>query len=125
MLKQCMWRGQDLPCSEIFKTFPTDQGMCCTFNMKKAEEMFQKNQYQELITSMQDQDKNLSFDQRNDADQHWKFTEYPTPQAGRNKGRDVTAIYNNVKGREKSKFSGILIKFFLKVAFYFSHNYVL
>ena len=98
MLKQCMWRGQDLPCSEIFKTFPTDQGMCCTFNMKKAEEMFQKNQYQELITSMQDQDKNLSFDQRNDADQHWKFTEYPTPQAGRNKGRDVTAIYNNVKG---------------------------
>ena len=88
MLKQCIWRGQALPCSEIFKTFPTDQGMCCTFNMKKAEEMFQANQYQRLISMMQDQDKNLSFDHQkiNVDNQHWKFTENPTPQAGRNKG---------------------------------------
>ena len=103
MLKQCIWRGQALPCSEIFKTFPTDQGMCCTFNMKKAEEMFQTNQYQQMISMMQDQDKNLSIDQKvnvNNNHQNWKFTENPTPQAGRNKGRYVTAIFNNVKGKE-------------------------
>jgi hypothetical protein len=45
MIKQCMWKGMEIDCSAIFKTFPTDRGMCCTFNMAKAEEMFQQSQY--------------------------------------------------------------------------------
>jgi len=34
MLKFCFWKGQKIPCAAIFSTFPTDQGMCCSFNMK-------------------------------------------------------------------------------------------
>ncbi len=40
ILRYCEWKGQQVPCSAIFSTFPTDQGMCCTFNMKAAEQLF-------------------------------------------------------------------------------------
>ena len=43
MIKRCFWKGRELDCSAIFKTFPTDRGMCCTFNMAAAEAMFQKS----------------------------------------------------------------------------------
>ena len=33
---------------------PTDRGMCCTFNMEKADKMFEKSQYSEMITMMQE-----------------------------------------------------------------------
>jgi hypothetical protein len=40
ILRYCEWKGEQVPCSAIFSTFPTDQGMCCTFNMKAAEQLF-------------------------------------------------------------------------------------
>ena len=40
MLKGCFWKGVKMPCSKIFKAFPTDQGMCCTFNMAAANDIF-------------------------------------------------------------------------------------
>ena len=27
MLKGCFWKGVEVPCSKVFDTFPTDQGM--------------------------------------------------------------------------------------------------
>lgn len=41
VLKECKWKGVKVPCSAIFTTFPTDRGMCCAFNMKKADEIFE------------------------------------------------------------------------------------
>ena len=32
-------------CSSIFTMFPTDRGMCCAFNMKKADDMFKASRY--------------------------------------------------------------------------------
>ena len=61
MLKSCMYRGMELPCSELFTTFPTDQGMCCTFNVRKADEMFKTSEYQKMVDFMQTRDKNMSF----------------------------------------------------------------
>ena len=61
MLKSCMYRGKELPCSELFTTFPTDQGMCCTFNVRKADEMFKTSEYQKMVDFMQTRDKNMSF----------------------------------------------------------------
>ena len=61
MLKSCMYRGTELPCSELFTTFPTDQGMCCTFNVRKADEMFKTSEYQKMVDFMQTRDKNMSF----------------------------------------------------------------
>ena len=56
IIKKCSWKGKEMPCPEIFKTLPTDRGMCCTFNMKKAEEIFQNLKYSELVESMQSLD---------------------------------------------------------------------
>ena len=80
MLKHCNWQGVDVPCSKIFETFPTDQGMCCTFNMEAADKMFKDSQYQDMVAFMQERDRNMSFDTTN-----YEF-EDPIPEAGRTKG---------------------------------------
>jgi hypothetical protein len=49
LLKSCFWKGVKIPCAAIFSTFPTDQGMCCSFNMKAADEIFQQATYSELV----------------------------------------------------------------------------
>ena len=84
MLKSCIWKGQEFPCKLLFQNVPTDQGMCCSFNMKKAEEMFKESQYQKLIQKMQSEDFKqsipLNVDNVDQRDDRW------TPEAGRNKG---------------------------------------
>ena len=62
LLKACYWKGMEIACSKIFKTFPTDQGMCCTFNMDTAEKMFLQGKYQERVKFMQNRDHEFSFD---------------------------------------------------------------
>ena len=32
LLRRCSWQGEDVPCSTLFNTVPTDIGMCCSFN---------------------------------------------------------------------------------------------
>ena len=64
MLKSCFWKGREMPCSKVFDTFPTDQGMCCTFNMDKAEKMFKDGKYRDMVQKMQKRDKHLSFDKK-------------------------------------------------------------
>ena len=56
-IKKCAWKGKDIPCPLIFKTIPTDKGMCCTFNMEKAEEIFRQSTYSEMIQGFQKSDK--------------------------------------------------------------------
>ena len=53
VLKYCEWKGKQVPCAAIFSTFPTDQGMCCTFNMKAADELFSEKNYSNLIQNLQ------------------------------------------------------------------------
>jgi len=55
-LKQCKWRGSELSCSSIFSTFPTDQGMCCTFNMANANDIFVESAFSNIIMEMQKRD---------------------------------------------------------------------
>jgi len=52
----------DLPCSAIFKKFPTDQGLCCTFNQKAADEIFLESDYLDAIMQKQTNDGKLSID---------------------------------------------------------------
>ncbi len=61
ILKYCEWKGKPIPCSTIFTTFPTDRGMCCSFNMKAADEIFLENTYTNLLKGLQEKDKNSSF----------------------------------------------------------------
>lgn len=60
MIKKCFWKGMRLSCSSIFTMHPSDRGMCCSFNKKKADEMFKQNRYQENMEFLTDQDKRLS-----------------------------------------------------------------
>ena len=82
MLKHCNWKGVDVPCSKIFTTFPTDQGMCCTFNMEAAEDMFKDSDYQAMVQLMQARDRDLSFEK----DHQFELNGRPVPEAGRTKG---------------------------------------
>ena len=52
-----------MPCSQIFSKLPTDNGMCCSFNMKSAEDIFIHGTFSRLITNLQENDKKKSFDQ--------------------------------------------------------------
>jgi hypothetical protein len=54
ILKDCKWKGQTVPCSAIFSQFPSDKGMCCSFNMKAADEIFHGETYVQLVNSLQD-----------------------------------------------------------------------
>ena len=61
MLKRCKWKGRIISCSSIFSMYPTDRGMCCTFNKQKADEMFKKSRYTEQLERLSNQDKKKSF----------------------------------------------------------------
>ena len=56
VIKNCAWKGLEINCSAIFKTLPTDRGMCCTFNMERAEKIFKESKYSQMVQKMQDTD---------------------------------------------------------------------
>ena len=56
VLKRCYWKDKLINCSSIFRTRPTDRGMCCSFNMEKAEEIFKTSTYANLVKTMHEQD---------------------------------------------------------------------
>ena len=62
MLKSCHWRGKQVACSKIFTMMPTDRGMCCSFNIKKAETLFADGIFTKTVTDLQKRDKQLAFD---------------------------------------------------------------
>ena len=62
MIKKCLWRGKPISCAAIFKMQPTDQGVCCSFNKEKAEEMFRKGRYQEHMMMMNAQAESMSLE---------------------------------------------------------------
>ncbi len=85
ILRYCEWKGQRIPCSAIFQTFPTDRGMCCSFNMKSAEEIFVGKTYSQQIKQMQSHDKYLSLENPV-LPNSFLFNQEPTTEPGRNKG---------------------------------------
>jgi hypothetical protein len=49
-------------CSAIFKTNPTDRGMCCTFNALAAEEIYRESKFAESVSSLQKANRADSFE---------------------------------------------------------------
>ena len=80
LLKQCAWKGQTMSCSAIFDKFPTDRGMCCTFNMKNADNIFKEGRFVDAVTDLQDQDRDKSF--VSSKRPKW-FDKYDEPQSQR------------------------------------------
>lgn len=62
MLRYCEWKGVAIPCSKIFTKFPTDEGICCSFNIKAAEEIFYGKTFNSALQHLQHRDIDLLMD---------------------------------------------------------------
>ncbi len=61
IIKACFWKGRSIPCAAIFTTIPTDQGMCCAFNMNPLNKIFNGKLYVDLALEMQGSDRQSAF----------------------------------------------------------------
>ena len=93
-LKSCYWKGIKISCAAIFKMFPSDQGMCCSFNMKAADEIFRQKTYSRLVMEAQDFDQQFSFLDYQVPEWYSSASE-PQTQAGVNKGLMVVLDGHN------------------------------
>lgn len=89
LLKECRWKGNNIPCSAIFKTFPTDRGMCCTFNMQAVENMFKNGTYSAHVKKMQDKDFAEAEEGPVAVPSDFASKKEPSPQPGMTKGLQV------------------------------------
>ena len=84
-LKRCYWKNNPISCNAIFQKRPTDRGMCCSFNMEKAEHILKNSSYTKAISLGQGEEKVGGFE--TEKLPSWYITNYePTTKAGRNKG---------------------------------------
>ena len=84
-LKKCYWKNKPINCNSIFQKRPTDQGMCCTFNMEKAEKILKKTKYTKAIAAQQAEEAKLGFE--NDEKPNWYVdANEPISEAGRDNG---------------------------------------
>ena len=65
--------------------FNGHKGMCCSFNMKAADDIYLGESYPQLLTRLQESDKNASFSNSIVPDWYEKKSE-PKTLPGRNKG---------------------------------------
>ncbi len=56
LLKECSWKGIKIPCGLIFSKSITDIGICCSFNMARASEIFFKSTFSKTIQELQQLD---------------------------------------------------------------------
>jgi hypothetical protein len=61
IIKACYWKGKPVSCAAIFSPIPTDQGMCCAFNMESLDAIYNGKAYVDLATEMQLSDKQSAF----------------------------------------------------------------
>ena len=83
-----MWKQVEVPCSQIFTTFPTDRGFCCSFNIDAADNIFIDSQYTSLVKSLNKIDQELAVERVAMPDFYVKRSE-PMTQAGKNLGLTV------------------------------------
>ena len=84
-IKKCYWKGESINCNAIFQKRPTDKGLCCAFNMEKAENILKDSKYREAISLRQLEDLNNGFEIGELP--HWYSEKNePIPEAGKTKG---------------------------------------
>ena len=66
LIKKCEWRGDDIPCSWLFKMSPTDRGMCCVLSPSR-DLVFRDSRYSKAIQQLQGQDKLNALDYKGEA----------------------------------------------------------
>ena len=107
MLKFCMWKGQAIPCSAIFKKVATDVGICCAFNMEEADKLFVTSRYTTIITNLQEEEKKLTFPSKLNTDWYTTKNE-PISQAGTTMGLTIILDAHTDKITESTVDSDLL-----------------
>ena len=109
-LKRCFWKENPINCTAIFQQRPTDQGMCCSFNMEKANKVLKDSRYTEAISTRQYEDATNAYESADIPDWYLNGKE-PQPEAGRNKGLMLIVDgHSNMQsaGTVKDNFNGFL-----------------
>jgi hypothetical protein len=78
ILKTCIWKGKQLPCSSIFTKVATDEGLCCAFNSELADKILNETAYSNLITDLQKKDSSYAF--ANNSKTNW-YSEEKEPKS--------------------------------------------
>ncbi len=86
LLRYCEWKSVPISCSAIFTAFPTDQGICCSFNMKAANEIYVKSRYRDALETMQNVDKLAAL----------LPTSIPTDYAKSQEPKTISGIYKGL-----------------------------
>ena len=95
ILKSCSWKGEDVPCSSIFKKVATDKGICCAFNNKAADEILLPSKYSSLLKKFENEDTLAAFNQS-------QVTIDLSPSSG------INAIFLHAASKYRSKESILL-----------------
>jgi len=77
LVRNCKWKNVHVACSDLFTTFPTQMGMCCSFNFERADKLFTSNVFIKAVTERQEFDRSKSFQYDNS-----KSTILNTPKPG-------------------------------------------
>ena len=85
LIKRCFWKNKPISCNSIFVKRPTDRGMCCAFNMEKAENFLKENKYASSLAVRQSIDSKNSFDTEKLPSWYIENKE-PTPEPGIERG---------------------------------------
>ena len=90
LLRLCKWKGKKIPCSKIFKKVTTDQGVCCAFNMKKAETSFRPSLYTKTVEKLRSEALQYAFEpNQSDNYERYQQSNEPKSQSGSKMGLTV------------------------------------
>ena len=109
-LKKCFWKNNPISCNAIFNQRPTDKGMCCSFNMGKADQILKESKFTKAISARQLEDADYAFEDDDPPQWYTKMRE-PKPEAGRNKGLMLIVDGHSNKisaGSVKENFKGFI-----------------
>ncbi|XP_071743893.1 uncharacterized protein [Lepeophtheirus salmonis] len=87
-LRKCWWKNRPVPCAALFQPIPTDGGICCSFNLEKAEDMFKKSIFSEKLASLHEKERKMSkFSPK--LPSYWDERGEPYPSDGKQDGLTV------------------------------------
>ena len=88
-IKNCYWKEKQINCNAVFQKRPTNRGMCCSFNMEKAENILKDSKYKTAISKQQFKDSEHGFKDNKIVDDNtqWFITnDEPKSKSGIHKG---------------------------------------
>ena len=84
-IKRCYWKNKPIRCNSIFQKRPTDRGMCCSFNIEKAESILKEGKYTHSISARQKEEAKNGFE-KDERPTWYVDNNEPISESGHGKG---------------------------------------